>query len=298
MTTLQEYNARTQFIRLIAMSAKHANLNWFIVDRYVRQMLTSSTNIKDTSLSFFITPYLTEQDEPSSKLILTLDKVIITTKSMIKELEVMKAIKTPQNGLQFAYAMGNEPLHAEFEFEANINISDNTIKFPVIFKVFPHEKSIYDDRLYPFSTDTIYLGENGLNVFKQSLHSIDTINQFNGISLMERIINLKQDNQILQLHEYDNHSGWFSQAHNANLLKRTEQLTSEGFHLKGDIAKIIYDCTEGMCPICQDVCDKYVSLECTHAFCIKCITNHMILSVYGAKCPMCRSRIMPSIETI
>lgn len=294
MTSIQEYNARTQFIRLLAMSAKHANLNWFIVDSYVRQMLTNSTKIKDTSLSLFITPYLTGQDEVSSKLVLALDKVIITTKSMIKELEVMNVVKTHQNGLQFAYAMGNEPLHAEFEFEANIDL----IKIPVIFKVFPHEKSIYDERLYPFSTDTIYFGEDGFNVFQRSLHSIDKLNQFNGISLMERIINLKQNNQISQLQEYDNHSGWFSQAHNANLLKRTEQLTSEGFNLKGDIAKFIYDCTEGMCPICQDECDKYVLLECTHAFCIKCITNHMILSVNGAKCPMCRSRIMPSIERI
>lgn len=286
-----QYKARINFIRLMAMSSNHLNMAWHVAGSFIRHLITGSTNIEDSSMLIFLTPK--QSVRQNNNAFAGLEKMTSNVMSMLNELEIM-GMDVSRNAppIMSKGLTGLEPNHVSVEFEAQTG----NITFPVSIKAFDKETSLTDDSLYPFSTDTIVLGPTSLHVIKRN-NILDKMNQFSGIALLERIVKLQHDKSIVQVNKFASNHTWIATATNATLMQNIKQIKSEGFNVIGDTIEMSSTCEEGLCPICLESNETFVSLECTHAFCLGCLANHLMMSVNGAECPMCRSRIVPCLKS-
>lgn len=295
-----EYKARTNFIRLMAMSAKHYKMNWYIAGSFIRHIIAGNTNIKNTSMTLFLTP-INDYSRHNNTVLTGLQRVIGNVTSMMNELEIM-GMKLSNNSTPMISKgpSGLEPSHISVVFEAEMFVADaGMVKFPVIIKAFDKEGSLLDESLHPFSTDTIVLGASSLHVIKRS-KALDGVNQYAGISLLERMIKVQTEKSIVQLNGFSmaaSSSNWTALTTNASLLHSLKQIKAEGLNIVGNTIEINTTCEEGLCPICLECNELFVPLECTHSFCLSCLAEHLLKSVSGAECPMCRSQIIPCLKT-
>lgn len=292
-----EYKARTNFIRLMAMSAKHFNMTWQVAGSFIRHLISGNTNIKGTSMIIFLTPQQS-MVYGNNNAFAGLKKMRENVVSMVNELEIMgmkvsqEASPCMSKGLN-----GLEPSHVSASLEAEMFIADaGRIMFPVLIKAFDKESSLFDDSLYPFSTDPIVLGSHGIQVNKKN-SVLDGMNQYPGISLLERMVKIQQERSVVQLNSFLTNNTMVGLATNSTLMRNIKQIKEEGFNIIGDTIETNSTCREGLCPICLEVNETFVPLECTHSFCLSCLASHLMSNVNGAECPMCRSQIIPCLKT-
>jgi hypothetical protein len=283
-----EYKARLNFIRLMAMSAKHFNMAWHVTGSFIRHVISGNTDIKGTSMTVYLTPVFKQSVNNRTNALI--DKV----SSMMNELEIM-GMKFDSNFTPVVSRgmTGLEPTHVYIAFEAQMLIADaGNITFPVVVKAFDKEESLYNDYLHPFSTDTIVLGANSMHIMKKS-NILDKMNQYAGISLLERIVKIQDEKSIVQFNGFSTSTTWTGTVTNSTLMHSLKQLKKEGFNVIGNTIETSSTCSEGLCPICLEVNETFVPLQCSHAFCLTCLANHLVSGANGLECPMCRSQIVP-----
>jgi hypothetical protein len=236
-----------------------------------------------------------------------MDRVLSKVTSMISELEVMGVVltsdplKRPLPTVSKG-SVGLEPTHVAVSMTANmLMIGVGAIQFPVHIKAFDGSAALLDTYMNRFTSDSVMLGAHSMHVIRTS-HSYDRLNQSNGVALLQRMIDMQLTKSTTQLQEYRSPVCWLNQAHNAGLLIATNQFAQEGLTVLGNSALISgprtdADGADTMCPICLETRDvSFITLECSHVFCVDCITNHMLLATTGSQCPMCREHIRPSIN--
>jgi hypothetical protein len=287
-----EYKARTKFIRLMAMSANHFHMTWHVAGSFIRHLISGNTDIAGSSMMIFLTPC--QPLKRGNNAFAGLDKMMQNVTSMVNELEIM-GMKFEASTPPFVSKgpTGMEPNHIGVSLSAEMFIADaGKISFPVTMKAFDNETHLLDDNLYPFSTDTIVLGPWSLHVIKKS-DTLDKMNQFGGIALLERMVKIQKEKSVVQLTGFLSTDRWVGLTTNANLMRNIKQIKSEGFNIVGNTIETLSTCSEGLCPICFETNAIFVPLECTHCFCLTCLADHLMTSVTGAECPMCRQRIAP-----
>lgn len=290
-----QYKARTNFIRLMAMSANHFHMTWHVAGSFIRHLISGTKDIEDSSMLIFLTPK--QNIRQSNNAFAGLEKMMKNVTSMMNELEIM-GMDVSRSAPPFVTKgpAGLEPSHVSVEFQAQMFIADTgNITFSVSIKAFDKETSLFDDTLYPFSTDTIVLGPTSLHVVKRN-HVLDKMNEYSGIALLERMVKIQQEKSIVQVNKFANNYTYTATATNATLMQSIKQIKKEGFNVIGETIEMNNTCNEGMCPICLESNETFVSLECTHAFCLGCLASHLMSSVNGAECPMCRARIVPLLK--
>lgn len=288
-----EYKARTNFIRLMAMSAKHFHMTWHIAGSFIRHLIAGKTDIKDSSMLVLLTPSKPQRSYNSTCG--GVQKMIENVTSMVNELEIMGMRLSTYNPAPFVSKglNGLAPSHVSVSFEAEMFIAGSgNITFPVTIKAFDNEMAILDKSLHSFSTDTIVLSATSLHVIKKD-DMLDTMNQNAGISLLERMVKIQQEKSIVQVKSFTKIDGFASAATNAILLNSIKEMKAEGFNIIGDTIETSQTCKEGLCPICLEMTATFVQLECSHSFCLSCLAEHMMSCVTGAECPMCRARVSP-----
>lgn len=293
MTSVAEFEARMRFIRLLALVSTRFHLTWEVVGAFVRSLLRGGKNVKNVigmPITIFLTPnYFTHRN---LKPTVALDQVVASTKRLINDLEVIGITKQPTDGVKFSRST-HGPLHSSCEFDVDMHEGENSVKFAVILKVFPTADATLDAELYPFSIDSISFSEYGLHVITD-IQPYDKLNQMSGIALLARLQDIRE-NTITQLHKYISGSSMKANVHNSALLLRTQELFDDGFLLKGDVANITTEIDEDSCAICLEERASYVSLTCSHSFCVPCIshlmTYHVDVSNTEHTCPLCRAKI-------
>lgn len=290
-----QYKARTNFIRHMAMSANHFGMTWYVAGPFIRHLVAGSTDIKGSSMLILFTPK--QSARLPGNTIGGLQKMMGNVMAMMNELEIM-GMDITRNAPPYISKgpTGMEPNHVSVNFEAQMSIADaGNITFPVSIKAFDKEMSLADDNLFPFSTDTIVLTATSLQVIKRSI-TLDKKNQYTGIALLERMVMMQQEKSIVQVNPFVKNNHYLGLANNSVLMHKIKQMKAEGFKIVGNTIETSSTCREGLCPICLETNETFVPLECSHAFCIGCLANHLMTSVNGAECPMCRSNIVPCLK--
>jgi hypothetical protein len=309
-TSAFEYSARTKFLRLLAISTRHFNLNWHVQGAFMRHLLSGSDGdkIKDTPLTIFLTPAFS----PNRSDIFVVMKN--KTQSIVGELEVMGIIdagdKTAMEPILAQGPLCVEPAHIMYSFTASMFITvDNVmdkVKFPLIIKAFPSTMAMADSRLYPFETDNIMLGANSIHVVNINRDDEGVgvgagakVNSFGGIDLIEKMVGMQHTKNIPQAARYTATPWLIGAAKNAALLMRSKELVEEGYSIQGGEEHVAIEnvCDGGFCPICYEPEGHFTSFQCGHMFCVDCISKHMVSgNMYSAPaCPMCRSHIIPRV---
>jgi hypothetical protein len=141
------------------------------------------------------------------------------------------------------------------------------------------------------SFDQMLLCREGLFVSKVAL-GVDELNLHNGISVLERLIDIKTKTVNLTKQYINLPGNSFVRFGNANLMKRQEKLINAGFKVQGKRI-LLTSQTPFECPICMDQKTHFTTLKCKHSFCLNCLASHLELdNGNNNKCPMCRSDIM------
>lgn len=125
----------------------------------------------------------------------------------------------------------------------------------------------------------------------------DELNLHNGISVLERLIDIKTKTVKLTKTYLNLPENSFVRAGNASLMKRQDELISSGFNVQG---KRIVVTSQGTfeCPICMEQKTHFTTLKCKHSFCLKCLASHLELDTgNNSKCPLCRSKIILKLAT-
>jgi len=86
--------------------------------------------------------------------------------------------------------------------------------------------------------------------------------------------------------------------HDASMMLEATQLRQEGLRLVGKPTPVLIDgeVAESItCPVCLEEGKVFVPLQCSHCFCVDCLTTHMTApcTETGRTCPMCRALIVP-----
>jgi hypothetical protein len=182
-------------------------------------------------------------------------------------------------------------------------IGAGVIQFPVHIKAFDGSTALLDTYMNRFTTDSVMLGPHSMQVIKTS-HPYDRLNQSSGVALLQRLIDMQLTKSTVQLMQYRQPVCWINQAHNAGLLIATSLFAKEGTNVLGNSALISGPTTDDegsdvMCPICLETqAVSFVTLECSHVFCIDCLSNHMLMATTGSQCPLCREHIRPAINAV
>lgn len=306
-----EYSARTKFLRLLSISARHFNLNWHIQGAFIRHLIAGDTGdkVKGTPLTIFLTPGIPGIPGISSNRGDIYNVLKNKTQSMVGELEVMGVLKgggCGQGGeeMEPMVAQGPlcvEPVHIIYSFTASMHnytaTSLSHVNFPVVFKAFPSASMIADSRLYPFDSDNILLSAHGLYCMEPTARGNKATPTFGSIDLVDKMVNMQHLKNIPQATGYTTTPWLVGAAKNAALLLRTKELVAEGYTVEGGEAHVTIEteCEGGCCPICYEAEGHFASFECGHMFCVDCITKHMVSgNLYSPPaCPMCRAHIVP-----
>lgn len=291
VSTEAEYKGRINFLRLLAISARHYRLSWHVQGTFMRHLLSASSMIHDTDVTCFLTPCVSGHITPYTNM---KQKI----QSMIGEFEVMGVIEDSYKEPMIVNCTPfSEPPHVLFQFTAKVLVSTPEVyyvKFPVVLKAFCTDLAITDSRLYPFATDNIVLGANSLHLINVSDRvSGARMNKFDGIELIEKLVSLNQEKNIRQTTEYSSDNNVIDLFKNATLLLKSKQLVKEGFSIRDGCDLLMFGDNES-CPICFEKNGYSVSLECSHRFCVDCLHKHMIRN--GDACPLCRAHIHPVVN--
>jgi hypothetical protein len=222
----------------------------------------------------------------------TVDKLLTTLRGVLSELEVMGVVnQTTDNDIILTRGRcGVSAMHAITSFKATIYIaSGGMFSIPVELKAYQNMYDISNDKSMVLTSDPIVLGEDGIKLLASNA-AFDRHNMVLGfgLGLLERMIDMK-DNVIMKHSKYSNEilDDWVKRAKDVESMLREHEVISEGFKVEGDTLKVC-DNTTDICAICLEGGKTFVELRCSHRYCLSCLGNHMIESVSGNNCPLCR----------
>ena len=241
-----------QFIRIIDTLSKYHNLMWKVTGSFVHSFFTNSSYTSSSVLEMIVSS--PSINYPTKGLLFALQKDLVT----------MNLIKN----IQFS--------NSKLSCTAGVNCNDTITYIDVI---------IYLD-FYPsicFNTDYIVFTSNGIS-------TID-INDTNGIQLTRHIRSL-QDKELVLVGNYfnifDNHT---IRRKNAILMRMQLHAMLKDYTIRG---KYVLDIQSSgcECPVCLECQSHFVSLICSHSFCVNCLASHIEKeNDSNGKCPMCRALI-------
>jgi hypothetical protein len=206
---------------------------------------------------------------------------------------------------------GVEPMHVALNFKAKMFIAGAGImEVPTTIKAFDTGASLMNTYMHRVSTDGILLGSDSIYCLNTPYTTeTDKLNHCPGIALLDRIIQLQQDKSVVQLKGMFSTGGFMradnslALGHDASLILEATQLKQEGLQLvgkptpvliEGDVANCL------TCPVCLEGNKVFVPLQCSHCFCVDCLTTHMTApcTESGRTCPMCRALIVPRTSVV
>jgi len=143
------------------------------------------------------------------------------------------------------------------------------------------------------SFDQLLLCKEGLFVSGVSTNNIDELNLHNGISLIERLMDMKAKNVKLTKSYLNLPENTFVRFGNARLMKNQNKLIETGFNVHGSRVLVVSQSDSFECPICMEPKKHFTMLKCKHSFCLGCLASHIELdNSNNSKCPLCRAKII------
>lgn len=258
-------DGKLQFIRTLEICCRQHNVIWNISGAFIKELIGE------------------KRDDGSGNMEIYLFSSNGKNKNVVKDLQILNIVKDVE------YHNNNiNPKHysARAEF---IYSNEQNFVFPVLFYL-----DGYNDAVS--SNEQLILSAHGLSVLILD-SNVDYINQTNGIAMLQRIIDIKLK-RVNLLQSYFNIPGnWVVRKKNAELMLAQDKYINDGYSVYGNSVLDVQKKSVIECPICYESSQNTTTLECEHAFCLKCLASHMNTNELNAStCPMCRARIILKIS--
>ena len=279
-----EVASRIQFIRTLALSCDNHGVKWSIVGGFLRRML-SGGRIAGSNLDIIISPLQTDDNSYNLAHAVEFHNLV---QAVFMDLDVHGIVAGPFTRL---------PDHPFTWVCRAVMLYE--ITFEVIVYAYP--TGITSTFVPIFSSDNISLTPAALQLSAMALSqvNVDRVNMCHGISILERIAELRFGSVRMVAHycneEDQEDAGIESEddprlrRHNVHLMMREYRLAmEEGLEVVGALRRA----PPASCPVCLEAKEDLVELGCSHAFCIPCLARHMVGDGNArGRCPMCRRRV-------
>jgi len=279
-----ELRARVHFMKVFGILADHHGLQWSIVGGFLRRLFSNAPIAGN--LDILLTNRSTSAAISSGTALHSLLSVNAHFQKVIKELEIIGFLKDVRGSSATGYTgtvavcVGDDADPAairEVAFELVVKLSSLAQYTPQC------------------SADSLSLSSTGL--ISTSIESIDRLNPSPGITILERLVDLRLKTVSL-CGTYYNNGVADAQGRKANsqLMLKEHKLWLEGFQVTGNTIVRPHAATtidpNDSCPICFEKTSPLVEIQCKHAFCIPCLAKHMSLRGEShGRCPLCRAEI-------
>jgi hypothetical protein len=259
---MSSWESRIQLVRLVAISAKNHGFIWHMSGQFLRCLLAGSSDVDASEVCFMLAA---KRATPTP----TIDKVFDNISHILNGLQIMGVfINTSEtNPSVVSLSSGTyegEPLHVNVK--CHITLKGTVI--PMSIKAFDSIIHIFSPSLYPYSCDSIVISETSMYVLTRD-ENIDRFNQYTGISLLERMCSLRQQTTTQTI---PFSSGDFDKR-DRNLLLRLCELNRDNIRVIGNTVDIPEIAEDTYCPVCFDSNVPSIALQCSHSFCLNCLTK-------------------------
>jgi hypothetical protein len=258
-------DGKLQFIRSLELCCRQHNVIWNISGDFIKELIGD------------------KHGDGSGNMEIYLFSSSGRNKDIVKDLQILNIVK---DVMYHNNHINPKHYSARVEF---IYSNEQKFVFPVLFYL-----DGYNDAVS--SNDQLVLSAHGLSVLILD-SNVDYINQTNGIAMLQRIIDMKMK-RINLLQSYFNIPGnLVVRRKNAELMLAQNEYINDGYSVYGNNVLDVQKRSIIECPICYECSQNTTTLECGHAFCLKCLASHMNTNELNAStCPMCRSRIVLKIN--
>lgn len=260
MDSSSPLRAKLQFIRVLDIFCSSKDILWNIGGAFVKNILTHNEEHTDMEIHLY-------------------SKELGSPKEVLRELRVMKIIKTIKTKTNSSshYCCGVEILHDVTIYSFNVFLNINYAKTQTT------------------SFDNIVVSPVGMLVNSLD-QKHDEYNSNSGIALLERLVDLNLKEVRLSGSYFNANVNISVRKKNAKLMRAQDTFINEGYKILGDnILKVTK--SEDECPICYESGLNSTKLKCDHTFCIQCLASHMNkFETHASACPLCRGLIELDIK--
>lgn len=259
-------DGKLQFIRSLEICCRQHNVIWNISGAFITELVGGK---RDANSSENMEIYLFSSNG--------------SNKNIVKDLQILNIVKDVE------YHNDNiNPKHYSARAEFIYN-NEQTFIFPVLFYLDGYNNALT-------SNDQLILTSHGLSVIILD-SNMDYINQTTGIAMLQRMIDIKLFRVNLLRSYYNIPSNTVVRKQNAELMLIQDKHINDGYYVYGNNVLDVQKRSIIECPICYECGQNTTTLECEHAFCLKCLASHMNTNESNAStCPMCRARIVLKIN--
>ncbi len=245
--------AKIQFIRIVDRLADIRKVSWKIVGDYVKNIILQQIQ-NDSKLEFVMF------NKGSNVYIVDL----------INDLFIMKYI--------------TQWTTTAFKIETRVSLSvDNVrVEFDCVF----HD-NYYDCVL---ASDQFTLSPSGISLLYYG-DTFDSHNMNKGIALLQRLADFQAKRDTIAMVYINLPNSGPMRARNAKIMRRQVITEQNGYTIQGTV--LVIDKNDYTCPICYEKKCSNAVLECSHKFCVECLSTHM--EGFGdcySKCPLCRQPLI------
>lgn len=256
-------DGKLQFIRTLEICCHQHNVIWNISGDFIKEILGKEGGDNDMEIYLF-----------SSNG---------RNKDVVKDLQILNIVKD--------VVYHNDNINAK-HYSARVEFiysNEQKLSFSVLFYL-----DGYNDAVS--SNDQLILSAHGLSMLMLD-SNMDYINQTTGIAMLQRMIDIKM-NRVNLLQSYYNIPGnAVVRKKNAELMLVQNKYINDNYSVFGNNVLDVQKRSILECPICYECSQNTTTLECGHAFCLKCLASHMNTNESNAStCPMCRTRIVLKIN--
>jgi hypothetical protein len=243
-----------QFIRVVDRLADIRKVSWKIVGDFVKDIVLHHTKNEPYKLEF----------------VMVNKGAGIGIMDIVNDLYIMKYV--------------THCTTTAFKIETRVNVfADNlNVEFDCIF----HD-NYYECVL---ASDQITLSQSGMSLLYYG-DTFDSRNMNKGIALLQRLADIQVKKDAVTMVYINLPNSGPIRARNAKIMRRQNVAEQQGYTLVGTV--LVIDRSDYMCPICYEKKFNNTVLECSHKFCVDCLSSHMEgIGDCHSKCPLCRQSLV------
>ncbi len=246
--------AKLQFIRDVDRIAEGRKVSWKVVGTFVKELITK----KKGSL------------EPLEFLLSDI-KYSYGVSELVNDLYIMRFI-------------------TDYKKDGGITTAKVSVLVDLVKTEFD---CVFYENYYTcfLASEHIVLTANGLSLLRFNLFN-DPLNMNKGIALAEKLADLQAKRELLVMYYFNFPEMEHVRFRNAAIMKRHIRTLSDGYNVYGKDILHIHDPTDS-CPICFENKRYHTTLQCSHQFCVDCLSKHIgTVGDSHGKCPLCRKLLM------
>lgn len=243
-----------QVIRIIDQFCNLNKIGWQMHGHFVRSLMSGNRScMTDHPLEFVVTRYHPQTNSSPVETIAT--NLHVNGFSLVHKSPASAELEVTFN-------------HENVQEKVTVILSD---KFPFGF----------------YTADAVVFDKYGISIISFS-NTADAVNQCKGVALLDRILDLQDDQLRIDTMIIPMNTTRLHKEHNSLLLLQIDGATKEGYKIKALNMDITVSMNE--CPVCLESNKLSTQILCGHVFCINCL-QRILDAEELPRCSLCRSNL-------